>query len=284
MSYQKWYGDTPLHVGAAIVGAGINVYNNWDKIVKNPRSAIGYAATGAIAGAATLSPGGAVAAAKITAVGNFATDAVSGNIPDINSVEDAFGYVANSAMNALDVAGAGKLAKAGLNGLGKLGVNYLPDVAGNMATNAAADVADPMMIEWLSGWEKYADGVTIVASRSYTGQFSTASLFKTGASAALGVHGNSKSSMQPQHRYKIFDNKSGEVLEAGVSGQNINANGTSPRALQKINTKYPNTPNVDSRVVIKNVLGRAKILKWEKNKVDALRRNGLNLWKQFRPK
>ncbi|MBK7636958.1 MAG: hypothetical protein IPJ13_23800 [Saprospiraceae bacterium] len=100
MSYQKWYGDTPLHVGAAIVGAGINVYNNWDKIVKNPRSAIGYAATGAIAGAATLSPGGAVAAAKITAVGNFATDAVSGNIPDINSVEDAFGYVVNSAMNA----------------------------------------------------------------------------------------------------------------------------------------------------------------------------------------
>jgi hypothetical protein len=66
-------------------------------------------------------------------------------------------------------------------------------------------------------------------------------------------------------------------------GKNINANGTSPRALQKINTKYPNTPNVDSRVVIKNVLGRAKILKWEKNKVDALRRNGLNLWKQFRP-
>jgi hypothetical protein len=130
------------------------------------------------------------------------TDAASGNIPDINSVEDAFGYVANSAMNALDVAGAGKIAKAGLNGLGKLGLNYLPDVAGNMATNAAADLADPMMIEWLSGWEKYADGVTIVGKRSYLGQFSTASLLKTGASAALGVHGNSVNSPKPTMVYE----------------------------------------------------------------------------------
>ncbi|MBK7636947.1 MAG: hypothetical protein IPJ13_23745 [Saprospiraceae bacterium] len=46
-----------------------------------------------------------------------------------------------------------------------MGLNYLPDVAGNMATNAAADLADPMMIEWLSGWEKYADGVTIVGKK-----------------------------------------------------------------------------------------------------------------------
>lgn len=46
---------------------------------------------------------------------------MTGGIPDINSVQDAFGYVANSAMNALDVAGAGKIAKAGFNGLGKLG-------------------------------------------------------------------------------------------------------------------------------------------------------------------
>jgi hypothetical protein len=220
VSYQKWYGDTPLHVGAASSWGWYQCLQQLGQSCKKSLGVLlGTLRQVLLQGAATLSPGGAVAAAKITAVGNFATDAVSGNIPDINSVEDAFGYVVNSAMNALDVAGAGKLAKAGLNGLGKLGVNYLPDVAGNMATNAAADVADPMMIEWLSGWEKYADGVTIVASRSYTGQFSTASLFKTGASAALGVHGNSKSSMQPQHRYKIFDNKSGEVLEAGVSGQ-----------------------------------------------------------------
>jgi hypothetical protein len=124
VSYQKWYGDTPLHVGAAIVGAGINVFNNWDKIVRNPWSALGYIGTGAVAGVASLAPGGALAAAKITAAGNFATDLVTGGIPDINSVQDAFGYMANSAMNALDVAGAGKIAKAGFNGLGKLGIEW----------------------------------------------------------------------------------------------------------------------------------------------------------------
>lgn len=41
-------GDSPAHVAAAIIGAGINVYNNWGSIVKNPWSAIGYARTGAI--------------------------------------------------------------------------------------------------------------------------------------------------------------------------------------------------------------------------------------------
>ena len=60
-------GDSPAHVAAAIIGAGINVYNNWGSIVKNPWSTIGYAGTGAIAGAA----GGAALAAKITAVGNL---------------------------------------------------------------------------------------------------------------------------------------------------------------------------------------------------------------------
>ena len=41
-------GDSPAHVVAAIIGAGINVYNNWSSIVKNPWSAMPYAGTGAI--------------------------------------------------------------------------------------------------------------------------------------------------------------------------------------------------------------------------------------------
>jgi hypothetical protein len=117
-------GDSPAHVLAGIIGAGINVYNNWSSIVKNPWSAIGYAGTGALAGVVSLSPGGAAAAAKITAVGNLATDAISGNIPDIKSVEDAFNYGAKTVGNALDVGGSGKLAKAGLSGLASLGSEW----------------------------------------------------------------------------------------------------------------------------------------------------------------
>ena len=117
-------GDSPAHVLAGIIGAGINVYNNWSSIVKNPWSAIGYAGTGALAGVVSLSPGGAAAAAKITAIGNLATDAISGNIPDINSVRDAFSYGAKTISNAIDVGVAGKFAKAGLSGLASLGSDW----------------------------------------------------------------------------------------------------------------------------------------------------------------
>ena len=151
ISFNDSDGDTPVHAVAAVIGAGINLFNNWDKVVKNPWSAIGYAATGAIAGAATLSPGGAVAAAKITAVGNFATDAVSGNIPDINSVEDAFGYVVNSAMNALDVAGAGKLAKAGLKGLGKLGIDWASEAVHATGEWVISDVTSEIVGSSIGG-------------------------------------------------------------------------------------------------------------------------------------
>jgi hypothetical protein len=125
-------------------------YNNWDKVVKNPWSAIGYAGTGAIAGVASLAPGGVLAAAKITAVGNFATDVASGNIPDINSVQDAFGYVANSAMNALDVAGAGKLAKAGLKGLGKLGLDWAAEAVHATGEWVISDITSNVVSDGLN--------------------------------------------------------------------------------------------------------------------------------------
>ena len=120
-------GDSPVHVGAALIGAGINVYNNWSKIVKNPWSILGYAGTGAIAGAASLTPGGAVLAAKITAGGNFATDVASGNLPNLKSLGDVADYAIESGFNALDVAGAGKLAKAGFKGLATLGSEWAGD-------------------------------------------------------------------------------------------------------------------------------------------------------------
>lgn len=136
ISFSDPDGDTPLHVAAAIVGAAVNTYNNWDKIVKNPWSAIGYVATGAVAGAVSLSPGGSALAAKITAGGNFVTDVAGGNLPNIKSFEDVADYGLSLAMNAIDVGGAGKLAKAGLKGLGKLGAEWARD-----AVNATGEWA-----------------------------------------------------------------------------------------------------------------------------------------------
>ena len=65
------------------------------------------------------------------------TDIASGNLPNVRSVGDAFKYAAESAGNALDVAGSGKLAKAGIAGLKKLGLDLMPDVAERVAETVA---------------------------------------------------------------------------------------------------------------------------------------------------
>ena len=89
---------------------------------QQPWSAVGYIATGAVAGVVSLSPGGAFAASKITAAGNILTDIASGNVPDINSTSDLLGYAGSTIGNALDVAGSGRLAKLGANGLKSFGI------------------------------------------------------------------------------------------------------------------------------------------------------------------
>ena len=68
------------------------------------------------------------------------------------------------------------------------------------------------------------------------------------------VHGNSKLSQKVQHKYEMFNKKTGEVLEYGISRQKRSANqmsiGGFPRIGQKIRTKYGNDPDVGGRVVM----------------------------------
>ncbi|MBK7636962.1 MAG: hypothetical protein IPJ13_23820, partial [Saprospiraceae bacterium] len=52
ISFNDSDGDTPAHAVAAVIGAGIN-FQQLGQSSKKSRSVIGYAATGAIAGAAT---------------------------------------------------------------------------------------------------------------------------------------------------------------------------------------------------------------------------------------
>lgn len=66
------------------------------------------------------------------------------------------------------------------------------------------------------------------------------------------AHGNSRKSNNTQHGYEIKDKK-GEIVDQGISGQPLNKNGTSPRAQQKIRTKYKNDPNLTQSVTKKNI-------------------------------
>ena len=87
---------------------------------------------------------------------------------------------------------------------------------------------------------------------------------KSATTTIKKVHGNSKLSKKSQHGYEIFNKKTGEVLEYGISGQKRSANqlstGGSPRINQKLRTKYGNDPNVAGRVTNGNLGNRKQAL------------------------
>lgn len=112
---------------------------------------------------------------------------------------------------------------------------------------------------------------------------------KTINNAIDAVHGNSKLSQKTQHGYEIFNKKTGDILEYGISGQKINIkqikNASSPRIKQKLRTKYGNDPNVDGRVIKENIPNRKSGLKWENNQVKQFKKanNGQKPPRQIRP-
>ena len=83
------------------------MFSNWDKILANPWSAVGYVASGAVGGAvATINP---ALGRSIAAAGNVATDVASGNIPSFDGIGDVAAYGGGIALDAFSVGGAGKI-------------------------------------------------------------------------------------------------------------------------------------------------------------------------------
>jgi len=62
-----------------------------------------------------------------------------------------------------------------------------------------------------------------------------------------GKHGNSLSSTNPNHVYVIVG-QDGNMVKVGISGQPINANGTSPRANPQVST-FNNDYGMDTHVM-----------------------------------
>jgi len=99
------------------------------------------------------------------------------------------------------------------------------------------------------------------------------------------VHGNSKASPKPQHRYEIVDAAAeGDVVKTGISGQRMNANGTSPRANRQVNRlNAAEAGRYEARVVERDIPGRSKALANEQAATDALHAEGNSLRMQQRP-
>lgn len=78
-----------------------------------------------------------------------------------------------------------------------------------------------------------------------------------------------------QHGYEIYNKQTGDVVKRGISGQQLNKNGTSPRANSQVNklNKIAGEDVYEARVVIKNMPDRMRALEWEKE-------NSLKLWEE----
>ena len=103
------------------------------------------------------------------------------------------------------------------------------------------------------------------------------------------VHGNSAKSTKPQHGYEIYEGDTGDVVKTGISGQKLNADGSSPRANVQVNAlnrkENRNAYNAyRSRVVMRDMPTRADALKWEKENSRRLISEGNSMVHHQRPK
>jgi RHS repeat-associated protein len=110
-------------------------------------------------------------------------------------------------------------------------------------------------------------------------------LDKIEATAKDSVHGNSKLSAKPQHRYEIVENETEDVAKTGISGQPINKNG-SPRANQQVNSLNRAAGYEKYSAVVKEtgIPGRQAALDIERSATKRLVEDGNSLPLQQRPK
>jgi hypothetical protein len=105
--------------------------------------------------------------------------------------------------------------------------------------------------------------------------FGPGKVFK-GAKKALGfakgAHRNSKKSKAKNHLYEIYDRGSGKIVKSGISFGRISKSGHSYRATRQAN-KW-GKGRYGSRIVKKNINGRARALLYEQAHVNKLSRQG----------
>ena len=108
---------------------------------------------------------------------------------------------------------------------------------------------------------------------------------------AGACHGNCKSSKKSQHGYKIYDKRTGQIMEYGISGATrtkadyFKTENNSPRTRSKLRVKYGGDPNYAGSVMIDGLPNREAALAWEKPQVRAYRvaNNGARPPKQYKP-
>jgi len=88
------------------------------------------------------------------------------------------------------------------------------------------------------------------------------------------VHGNDKRSTKPQHVYQIFDWFFKIVFKYGISGSQLNKDGSSTRANSQVNQKNKDENEIrySAEVLQTNIENREKALEIEKQLVAAFKK------------
>jgi len=141
-------GDTPLHLGAAIIGGLINLGSQALKgNVTSWGEGLGYFGVGAAAGALYLTPGGQAVAGSVQVIGNKGIQIATGkfDVTEVNSVGDVATLGLDIATDYFSVAPAATIGSNLASGLQKLAGSYAPSVAsggGSVVKTAAGGTLD----------------------------------------------------------------------------------------------------------------------------------------------
>ena len=149
------------------------------------------------AGVVATLPGGLAASRAILTAGNVATDIVSGNLPNISNFGDAAEYAGGTLLDAWSTTSSakslGKLAELGLKPLAKqVGKEVLGEGAYSLINDA--ELAE-MTLQWYGETIGTGVRVEITTKAIDWGSRAATTIMFSGVNTALGVHGNSKGSI-----------------------------------------------------------------------------------------
>lgn len=86
-------------------------------------------------------------------------------------------------------------------------------------------------------------------------------------------HGNSKKNQRPHHLYEIIDSKDDDVFKYGISGDPLNADGSSPRANEQVSlfNTVVNWARFFARILLTGISGNKKARKIEDEHIETYR-------------